>query len=157
MSSANIMNKKSKLLFVGIVVLSFAFQHALADKPQASISQDADSARPESAHWLRCELYFGLGTLDAQDDGVGEMRWRSFLDHEVTPRFPDGLTVIDAYGQWRGHPNEEPRRLRSKVLVILCEDTPANHASIDAIRIAYKSATHARSVLLATEHVDVSF
>jgi hypothetical protein len=50
-----------------------------------------------------------------------------------------------------------PSRLRSKVLVILYEDTPANRAAIDAIRIAYKASTRDQSVLLATEHVDVSF
>ncbi len=85
------------------------------------------------------------------------MRWLAFLDREVTPRFPDGLTVLDAYGQWRAHPNEQPSRLRSKVLIILCEDTPGNRASVDAIRTAFKAATHDKSVLLATEHVDVSF
>jgi hypothetical protein len=151
------MNKKSKFLLVAIVVISFSFQHALADQPQASAELKGDPARPESAHWLRCELYFGIGTIDAPDDGVGEMRWRSFLDREVTPRFPDGLTVLDAYGQWRGHPGEQPSRLRSKILIILCEDTPANRASIDVIRVAYKAATHAKSVLVAMEHVDVSF
>jgi hypothetical protein len=151
------MKTKSKLLFVTIVAVAFAFQHARADQPRASMGANEDPAHPGSAHWIRCELYFGVGALDAQDDGVSEMRWRSFLDREVTPRFPDGLTVLDAYGQWRGHPNEAPSRLRSKMLVILCEDTQANRDSIDAIRVAYKMATHDKSVLLATEHVDVSF
>jgi Protein of unknown function (DUF3574) len=151
------MNKNSILLVVTIVAVAISFQRAFADPPLAAATVSEGSARPESAHWLRCELYFGIGTLDAQDDGVSEMRWRSFLDREVTPRFPDGLTVLDAYGQWRGHPGEEPGRLRSKVLVILCEDSQANRESIDAIRVAYKVATRAKSVLLATERVDVSF
>jgi hypothetical protein len=151
------MNKKSMSLVVAFVVVAFFFQHALAEQQPGSTASNIDSGRPESAHWLRCELYFGIGALDTQDDGVGEMRWRSFLDREVTPRFPDGLTVLDAYGQWRGHAGEEPRRLRSKVLVILCEETQANRASIEAIRAAYRVTTHAKSVLLATEHVDVSF
>jgi hypothetical protein len=151
------MKMKSRLLLVAVVAISFALHHVLADQPQASAELKGDPARPESARWLRCELYFGIGTLDAQDDGVGEMRWRSFLDREVTPRFPDGLTVLDAYGQWRGRPGEQPSRLHSKMLIILCEDTAANRASIDAIRAAYKAATHDKSVLLATERVDVSF
>src|SRR5262249_10328363 len=41
---------------------------------------------------LQVDLYFGA---------VGEAEWRTFLDQEVTPRFPDGLSVIDAYGQYR--------------------------------------------------------
>ena len=90
-------------------------------------------------------------------DGGGELRWLAFLDKEVTPRFPDGLTVFDAYGQWLDHGQTVPSRLRSKVLVILHEDTPANRAAIDAIRLAWKTATHDQSVLLTSERVDVSF
>jgi len=152
------MKYKSAFLVAALVALSVATRHAIADTPtQVTATLQGDAARPEAAHWLRCELYFGVGTFGAPDDGVAEMRWLAFLDREVTPRFPDGLTVLDAYGQWRGHPNEQPSRLRSKMLVILCEDTPATRASIDAIRTAFKAATHDKSVLLATEHVDVSF
>ncbi|HEY1848319.1 MAG TPA: DUF3574 domain-containing protein, partial [Opitutaceae bacterium] len=80
-----------------------------------------------------------------------------FLDREVTPRFPDGLTVLDAYGQWQSKGARQPERLRTKVLIILCEDTPANRAAISAIRSAYKKATHDQSVLLDSGPVDVSF
>jgi hypothetical protein len=152
------MKNKSTFLALVFVALAFASLRAVANPPTAATATlQGDSARPEAAHWLRCELYFGVGAFGAPDDGVGEMRWRAFLDREVTPRFPDGLTVLDAYGQWRGGPNEEPSRLRSKMLIILCEDTQANRASIDAVRLAFKAATHDKSVLLATEHVDVSF
>ena len=65
--------------------------------------------------------------------------------------------MLDAYGQWRSRPADATSRLRSKVLLILCEDTPANRGAIDAIRAAYKAATRDKSVLLATERVDVSF
>jgi hypothetical protein len=152
------MKSKSAFLLAALVALFLVARHASGDPPaQATATLQGDAARPEAARWMRCELYFGIGTFDAPDDGVAEMRWRGFLDREVTPRFPDGLTVLDAYGQWRGSPKEEPTRLRSKMLVILCEDTQANRALIDAIRSAFKTATHDKSVLLATEHVDVSF
>lgn len=151
------MKYKSAFLITAFLAFSFTARHAGADPTPTSPTLKGDAARPEAAHWLRCELYFGIGTLGAPDDGIGEMRWRGFLDKEVTPRFPDGLTVLDAYGQWRGHPGEQPSRLRSKVLIILCEDTLENRESIDAIRTAFKVATHDKSVLLATERVDVSF
>jgi hypothetical protein len=129
-----------------------------ADSPaQATAALQGDAARPEAAHWLRSELYFGVGPVDIADGGVAEMRWRAFFDREVTPRFPDGLTVLDAYGQWRGSGKEAPSRLRSKVLVILHEDNLANRAAIDAIRLAWKTETHDRSVLLVTQRADVSF
>jgi hypothetical protein len=152
------MKHKLAILVAALVAFSFAAHNGLADLPaQATASLQGDAARPESAHWLRCELYFGIGTFGAPDDGIAEMRWLGFLDRDVTPRFPDGLTVVDAYGQWRGRPSEQPSRLRSKILIILCEDTRANRDSIDAIRTAFKAETHDRSVLLATQRVDVSF
>src|ERR1700680_4938502 len=33
--------------------------------------------------------------------GVGETAWTRFVAREITPRFPDGLTIADAIGQWR--------------------------------------------------------
>ncbi|KPB77637.1 Lipoprotein [Pseudomonas syringae pv. maculicola] len=50
-------------------------------------------------------------------------RWREFLDKEVTPRFPDGFTAFDAYGQWRDKGAAQPERLSTKVIVILHENT----------------------------------
>ena len=36
-------------------------------------------------------------------------KWRDFLDREVTPRFPSGLSVVDVYGQWHGKQQNRPR------------------------------------------------
>src|SRR5688572_14266036 len=59
-----------------------------------------DPARPSQATaWIRSELYFAVGNEDGSDN-IDEARWRDFLDRQVTPRFPDGLTVIDGHGQW---------------------------------------------------------
>ena len=150
------MKHTSAVLLASLALFTLTVRPVRADAP-ATATLKGDAARPEAARWLRNELYFGVGTFEGPDDGIGEIRWRAFLDREVTPRFPDGLTVLDAYGQWRGRPTEAPSRLRSKVLLILCEDTPANRASIDAIRAAFKAQTHDKSVLLVTERVDVSF
>src|SRR5271165_6171352 len=148
--------KLTPALVAAALAAAFLVQHmGTASAPaQATAAIQGDPARPGAALWLRSELFFGIGPIDVADSGVSEMRWRAFLDREVTPRFPDGLTVFEAYGHWRRSGQDAPSRLRSKVLVILHEDTPANR---DAIRLAWKGATHAQSVLLATERVDVSF
>jgi len=152
------MKLKPALAVAALAALCLFTRVSVADgPPQATASLQGDSARPEAAHWLRSELYFGIGRADSTDGGQGEARWRAFLDKEVTPRFPDGLTVFEAYGQWLDRGKTEPERLRSKVLVILHEDSPANRDAIDAIRLAWKTASHDQSVLLATERVDVSF
>jgi len=150
------MKLKTVLLVAALLAAALSFRAAESPAPTTAALQ-SDSARPASARWLRSELYFGVGLIDSTAAGVTDAQWRDFLDREVTPRFPDGLTVFDAYGQWRSRGHDTPGRLRSKVLVILHEDTPANRAALDAIRLAWKTATHHQSVLLVTENVDVSF
>lgn len=152
------MKLRQHLILAALAASLLAAPAALAEAaatPPAALQGDA--ARPAAAHWLRSELYFAVGQVDDPDEALHEMRWQGFLDREVTPRFPDGLTVVDAYGQWRSRGSETPARLRSKVLVILYEDTEANRAAVDAIRVAFKAQTHAKSVLLVTEPVEVSF
>lgn len=117
-----------------------------------------DPAHPALARgWVDTKLYFGLGPVDHPGQGVSEADWRSFLDREVTPRFPDGLSVLDVYGQWQGKNQTAPERLRSKMLIIDYPDTPENRAKIDAIRTAWKQKTGDQSVMRVTEPADVSF
>jgi len=117
-----------------------------------------DPAHPAlTAGWVDTRLYFGLGLIDQPDKGISEARWRQFLDQEVTPRFPDGLSVLDVYGQWQGKNQATPERLRSKLLVIDHPDTKENNDKIDAIRTAWKRLTGDRSVLRVTQPADVSF
>jgi hypothetical protein len=58
-----------------------------------------------SAYGLHCSrqhltrLVFGTASPQGV---VSQAQWNAFLAAVVTPRFPDGLTVIDAHGQWRG-------------------------------------------------------
>ncbi len=152
------MKFRRAVFFAALAALSFTLPALHADSSaKAPAALKGDPARPEAAHWLRSELYFALGQVDDPERTVPEMRWAAFLDREVTPRFPDGLTVFDAYGQWLRRGTNIPSRLHSKVLVILCEDTEANRAAIDAIRVAFKAQSRDQSVLLVTEHVDVSF
>ena len=135
--------------------------------PAASTTATAelrgDAARPASASgWVRSELYFGVGEETGAGDRpqaqpISEERWRAFLDKEVTARFPDGLTVFDAYGQWLFRGAAQPNRLKTKVLVILHEDSAQRRADIEAIRLAWKQATGHQSVLWSRQPVEVSF
>ena len=129
---------------------------ASPSSPAVTATLRSDPARPAAARWLRTELYFGIGLV-----GQPETRaalWQTYLDHEVTPRFPDGLTVLDAYGQWlRRGSAATPGHLISKVLVILHEDTPPRNADIEALRLAWKQATGDQSVLRVSQPADISF
>lgn len=143
------------LLFAGCANVPTA-----ASATPTTASLHGDAARPAAARgWVRSELYFGVGkaNLDPGVAAIGEAQWREFLDAEVTPRFPDGLTVLDGYGQWLFRGNSEPNRLDSKVLVILHEDSPQRTADIEAIRLAWKREHGHQSVLWSRQPVTVSF
>jgi hypothetical protein len=124
----------------------------------AAPTLSGDSAHPgRTSGWVDTRLYFGLGPADHPEQGISESRWRDFLDHEVTPRFPHGLSVADVYGQWQGKGQTAPERLRSKVLIIDYPDSQENRDKVDAIRAAWKKMTGDQSVMRVTEQAEVSF
>ncbi len=82
-------------------------------------------------------LYFGE---------VSPAEWRTFLDEEVTPRFPDGLSVIDIYGQYRSRQGAIGRE-RSKLLVIVVFDAPAHGPRVQAIVDSFRQRYKQESVL----------
>jgi hypothetical protein len=148
-----------KLLPASLLVFVFGLRpYFLFAQQPASSTLHGDVAHPAHAqHWVDTRLYFGLGPADAPDKGVSEAAWLDFLDREVTPRFPAGLSVIDVYGQWQGKGESAPERIRSKLLVIDYPATAANAAKIEAIRAAWKQKTGDQSVMKVTEPANVSF
>lgn len=102
----------------------------------------------------RVELLFGMGRKDGGE--IGESDWRTFLEAEVTPRFPDGLTVLTGYGQWR-NPAGAIAKESSRVLLIWVKHAPGNAASIEAIRTAWKARFQQDSVMRVDGVSCVSF
>ena len=146
-----------------IVVLALALAGCAHEPVASSPASVAPTLSGDAAHpgqtkgWVDTKLYFGLGPVEPAGKGVSESQWRDFLDKEVTPRFPAGLSVVDVYGQWQGKNQHAPERLRSKMLVIDYPDIQENRDKIEAIRTAWKQRTGDQSVLRVTEPVDVSF
>ena len=134
----------------------------VATVAQATATLGGDATHPAEARgWVETRLYFGLGPADGSAKthhrGVSETVWRRFLDDEVTPRFPAGLSVSDVYGQWQGRGDGRPVRLRSKMLILVYPATEENARRVDAIRAAWKQRTGDQSVLKVTEPAEVSF
>jgi hypothetical protein len=103
--------------------------------------------------FVRTELFFGLSRPGGR---ITERQFDRFLDAEVTPRFPDGLTVLSGDGQFRladGTIIEE----RSKIVVLLHGDDDVDSKQIDEIRAAYVDAFDQESVLRADAPSCVSF
>jgi hypothetical protein len=86
---------------------------------------------------------------------VSEAGFQAFLDAEVTPRFPDGFTVLDGRGQWRD--GRAIVREPSKVLVVALSDEARDRAQLTAIAEAYKARFQQQSVLTMIRSACVSF
>ncbi|OWY67014.1 hypothetical protein B7486_33800 [cyanobacterium TDX16] len=115
---------------------------------QVSAQTPAVETTANREAYVRDELYFGRS-----QPGGGEVtaeQWQKFVDTEVTPRFPDGLTVIDAYGQFLNSAGILARE-DSKVLILLYVSTPERERSIQGIIDAYKSKFQQESVLRVTD------
>ncbi|SMF75572.1 Protein of unknown function [Tistlia consotensis] len=100
-------------------------------------------------------LYFGRSLPGGGQ--VGETDWADFLDEEVTPRFPDGLTVLDGRGQWRADATAPVEKEASKLLVVVMTDPEAQRPRLHDVIEAYKARFHQQSVLLTTAPVCASF
>jgi hypothetical protein len=102
----------------------------------------------------RLELFFGRNVMGRE--AVSDEAWRRFLDEDVTPRFPDGFTVGDTYGQWR---NAEGmiQRERGKALIVIGPGGSDDIARINAIRDAYKRRFMQESALLVQSPACAAF
>jgi hypothetical protein len=101
---------------------------------------------------VRTTLYFGL----ARPKGaVTELEWQIFLRDEVTMRFPDGLTVWEAQGQWRT-PAGTLDHEQSKVLLLVHADTAEARQSVQALIETYRKAFDQQSVLWESARVCVA-
>lgn len=88
------------------------------------------------------ELFFGRNV--GGREGVSDRDWMRFVDREVAPRFPDGFTVGDATGAWRGADGRLVRERTKRLLVVL---QAGDEARLAALRAAYKTRFHQESVL----------
>ena len=102
----------------------------------------------------RVELVFG--TAKANGVVVSDADWNGFLESEVTPRFPEGLTVLKALGQWR-NANGKIEKEASRILAILHRPAESADQSIDSIRAIFKTRFQQESVMRIDDMSCVSF
>ncbi len=101
------------------------------------------------------ELIFGRsigGRIEVNDE-----QWMLFVDEEITPRFPDGLTVFDAAGQWRDKTSKKITRELSKIVLIVLPGTVDDLARLNEVVAAYKRSFRQQSVGMILRPACVSF
>ena len=119
-----------------------------AQKVEARLTGISDSACAvvESEKYYRTELYFGRSIPGG--GLVTDEQWEQFLAEIVTPRFPDGFTILKGVGQYReksGKIISEP----SQILVFLYASKSKNEsrAKIEEIRKEYVKRFKQESVM----------
>jgi hypothetical protein len=104
--------------------------------------------------WSRTELYFGLSRAGGPD--VTDEEFQAFLDTIVTPRFPDGLTLLTGDGQFRGSSGVVVQE-RSKLLILFYPWSNARNRAVERIRAIYKGTFQQEAVLRVDDSSCVSF
>ena len=118
----------------------------------ASLPRVRPTATPEE--WIRTELYFGT----AMPKGVvKEKEFAEFIDQVVTPRFPDGLTLLTGYGQFRLSTGEIKQETSYLLILFYPQGTPNSEQYIEEIRHIYKTKFQQESVLRADSRELISF
>jgi Protein of unknown function (DUF3574) len=141
-------------LLLVLLASTLTWSQTTARAPNPGLDRGAGSRLGPDV-WTRTELFFG----SAQPDGstVSEQEFRQFLDQEVTPRFPDGLTLLVGQGQFR-HASGVVVQEKSMLLVLLYRSNEPDRAGgIEAIREAYKRRFRQESVLRLDTTAHVSF
>jgi len=92
---------------------------------------------------VKHELYFGL---ELPDGGVvSENEFASFVDDVVVPRFANGLTLLDADGQYRNNAGELVDEA-TKVLILIYPDDSETRGHIERIVAEYGTRFQQESV-----------
>ena len=110
---------------------------------------------PNGGYRQTAELVFGRVSGNGKG-GVSEVEFAKFLDGEVSPRFPQGMTVIDAEGRWTP-PAGSMIRTPAKMVMIILPGNADDAKKLDAVRVAYKTRFHQPSALLMTTGDCASF
>ena len=93
---------------------------------------------------VRDVVYFGRNR--PAGGTVSDPDWQRFLDEVVTPRFPHGLTVVDATGQWRGQSGVVEQE-RSEIVTVVHAGDAASRQAIADVAAEYKRRFQQEAVL----------
>lgn len=107
-----------------------------------------------SSRWTLERLYFGRAMPSRGQ--VSEQQWRTFLQDVVTPRFPTGITVWRAEGQWRD-PQGRIVREQTFLLELAHPADESSNRKLQEVISEYKACFRQESVLRVSDQVNVTF
>lgn len=96
-------------------------------------------ARIGATDGLTATLYFGRAQ-------ISDAAWDDFTARIVTPRLPDGFTVMPGNGQWMNPATHRISHEPSLVLQVAFDGSPAKLQALQEVAAAYKQEFHQQSV-----------
>ncbi|WP_234318381.1 DUF3574 domain-containing protein [Streptomyces sp. NRRL S-244] len=101
-------------------------------------------------------LYFGTERPGGRAP-VAEREFMDFLDREITPAFPEGLTILDGHGQWQRAGKVIRETSYEVVLLYPQKEAEERSARIERIRQAYEDEYQQDSVGRSDDEVTAEF
>ncbi len=117
----------------------------------AGCAGPASVCPPSASHeMLVAELFFGRSIAPAYRHELGaavtDAEWAAFMRDVLTPAFPDGLTAVDATGQWRNPATGVITQDPSTLVIVAAPDTDATHQRLDEVMARYREQFHQQLV-----------
>ncbi len=145
------MNKNlNSLVLAGLLFAVPVLPPTVARARQPETAQ----TNPSQKTFLKDELYFGLNKPGGET--ISESEWQEFIHQVITPRFREGLTVLNGSGQFLNSAGILVRE-NSKIVILIYESSPEKERAVNEIIETYKGRFQQESVLRATSEVKVSF
>ena len=136
-----------------LMPLRFALALVLAFSLSACTTLHGPGCQHGEQLAIHDSLYFGTGKPNGV---VTPEEWSDFLRTEVTPRFPQGLTVQEASGQWRGAGGAIVREA-THVLQLVHPGDASSDKRVAEIIASYKAKFQQEAVLRVRAGACVSF
>ena len=117
---------------------------AVSPAPSADARAGSGGCAAGDTALVRDVVYFGRNRPDGGT--VSDAEWQEFLDSVVTPKFPNGFTVVEANGQWKGRSGVVERE-RSAVVIFLHTGSAADQGAVAEVAGEYKRRFRQEAVL----------
>lgn len=104
--------------------------------------------------WMtRTELFFGLSNARGP---ITDEQFKRFVDTEVSPKFPEGFTILGGEGAWQGASGQSQRE-GARVIVRVHKGTVSDEATISDVMETYKRQFQQDAVMRSDEIVCTRF
>lgn len=146
---------KSGAVVLSTIAAGLVFGVVGASAAPAAVSNNTSASSSPGDWYERTELYFGTAKPDGTE--VTPEEFDIFVDKEVTPAFPSGLTVLTGKGQWRGESGEIVKEKSYVLILFYPANDNAASAEIEEIREDYQQFFEQEAVLRTDTMQRVSF